>query len=862
MFEPTPHNQNEINAENARRDALARAEKAIAVALADANAKENIAVALGQLVEQTEQRLRRVSRLYAVSSSINEAIVRIRDPLALYRDACRIAVKQGEVKLAWIGVRDPDTGKLELAAHCGGNQEFIDRVFKRIRSSPSLPGPAGRALRDGVPMVANDIANDPTFYVKEEALNLGMRACGVLPLKTDGLVYGLLALYSDQVDYFGTEELRVLNALADNLSFAVESANKQDELDESERILANLLANSPGMAYRIRKDESKWVAHFLSDGCEALTGYDPADLRDDFWNSYVAIVYPQDREPTTSTLLGAIAQHGPYEMTYRIITKQGQLKWIWERGGGIYDEHGEPAFLEGFMTDVTAQREAEAQVAAQAALLDKATDAIVLYGLDDNVYYWNDGATRLYGWTTREAIGCKITVLTCRDTPERRALIARLLEHGEWRGELKQFAKNGQEVIVDASWTLVRDDDGKPRSILAINTDVTQQKKLEAQFLTTQRLESIGTLAGGIAHDFNNILAAISGNVRFVIDQLADHHPLQTHLREIEKAGRRASDLVRQILTFSSKQEAQRQIVKLSDVVAEALRLLRATLPAQIEIRPSYADDTPSILADPTQMHQVVVNLGTNAAYAMRERGGTMSVTVCSVNIDANSKEHPVELLPGRYACLTVCDTGVGMDAAIMQRVFEPFFTTKAPGHGTGLGLSVVHGIVRDHEGAIDVSSVVGQGSTLRLYFPETLQTADSKRSVPENVAAEGAGQRILYVDDEEALVFLTTRVLERLGYRVTGRIDPQQALEEFRGDPTAFDAVVSDLSMPGMTGPELARAILKMRPEIPIVLTSGYVRDEDLRVARDLGIRELVLKPNTIEDLGATLHRVLAPEP
>ncbi len=400
---------------------------------------------------------------------------------------------------------------------------------------------------------------------------------------------------------------------------------------------------------------------------------------------------------------------------------------------------------------------------------------------------------------------------------------------------------------------------------MAINTDITQRKKLEAQFLTTQRLESIGTLAGGIAHDFNNILTAITGNAKLAATDLPQDHAVQKSLREIEKAGLRASDLVRQILTFSRRQDAQRQVVRLQDIVAEALRLLRATLPAQVEIKAHYDDNVPDIAADATQIHQVVINLGTNAAHAMPEQGGILTLRLEAAAIDTNgvdpdSPQPPSDLRPGLYARLTVSDTGTGMDEVTKERIFEPFFTTKVPGQGTGLGLSVVHGVLRSHDGAITVVSELGRGTTFCLYFPQTTEQASSKPVAPvvAPVRAVGSGQRILYVDDEEALVYLTTRVLERLGYRVTGRSDAKQALAEFRADPMQFDAVVSDLSMPGMTGPELARAILATRPDMPIVLTSGYIRDEDMKIVRELKIRDLVLKPNTVEDLGDTLHRAL----
>ncbi len=851
------HRQRKADAANARLADLARADHALLALLADRNIDADaIGVVLRELVEKTETRLRRVSRLYAVSSSVNEAIVRVRDPRELYRSACRIAVEQGELPLAWIGVRNRESDQLELIARCGGNEAFVDRVFERIRSNPTFPGPAGRVWRDGYAAVANDIATDASFYWKEDALKLGLRACGVFPLKTAGVVSGIIAIYSDQPGYFSDEELRVLNSLADNISFAVASALKDRELEDHQRMLATLFDNLPGMAYRCRDDEY-WTMEIVSSGCFELTGYSQASFLENKNISYGRVIHPVDRERVRLEVETGVRDKRRFEMVYRIVTAQGDAKWVWERGSGVYDAQGALRFLEGFITDVTARREAENQVAAQAALLDKAKDAIVLYGMDDTVRYWNRGAERLYGWRAGEAVGRKITALICRDTPERRALLDKLVRQGEWSGELTRLTKSGGEVCIDASWTLVRDEDGEPDSILAINTDITERKKLETQFLTTQRLESIGTLAGGIAHDFNNILAAINGNAKLAGSDLSEDDPLRTPLREIEKASLRAGDLVRQILTFSRRQEARRQNIRLADVVAEALRLLRATLPAQIEIRADFDTNSPTVAADATQIHQVVINLGTNAAYAMREHGGVLSIRLSTVQVDQAEHHAPVNLTSGRYALLAVSDSGAGMDAAITARIFEPFFTTKTAGQGTGLGLSVVHGIVRSHDGAVTVDSEPGRGTIFNVYLP-AIEGVAPVEAIPQAPTALGAGQHVLYVDDEEALVFLATRVLEKLGYRVTGRVDPKQALEEFRANPQMFDAVVSDLSMPGMTGPELARAILAIRGDIPIVLTSGYIRDEDMKLVRDLGIRDLVLKPNTVEDLGAALHRVL----
>ncbi|MBC7984991.1 MAG: PAS domain S-box protein, partial [Candidatus Obscuribacterales bacterium] len=770
---------------------------------------------------------------------------------------------------AWIAMRETQTAPLTMVARCGGTSDFGSLGMQRINSTPNHPGPAGRALRDGVVAISNDIANDATFYFKERALALGKKSCAIFPMRIAGETCGIMAMYSAHVNYFHDEELRVLTALADDISFAVESAAKEverkqalDTLQENQRVHATLLGNLPGMVYRSRNDAS-WTIEFASDGCLELTGYTPQQFYDNDV-CYERIILPIDRQMVRDAVEKALAVRKPFELVYRIITAEGQQKWIWERGNGVYDGRGKVRFLEGFATDITARREAEQQVAAQAALLDKAKDAIVLFGIDDTVYYWNYGAERLYGWRADEALGKKITTLSCRDTQARRELLTQLQTNDEWSGELTAFNKSGGEIVIDASWTLVRDELGNPASVLTINTDITDRKRLEARVLNAQRIESLGTLAGGIAHDFNNILAAIAGNAKLVLIDLPATHALYAHVREIEKASRRATELVRQILTFSQQQFVSRQLVKLPDIADESLRLLRATLPPQIEIQKNYVKDSPLVTADPTQLHQVLINLGTNAAHAMAQ-GGVLNVRLEEVLLDARSKEVSDDLPVGRYACLAVSDTGVGMDAATQARIFEPFFTTKPAGQGTGLGLAVVHGIVRSHGGSITVRSELGSGSVFKVYFPVVASSNDAtiqdaaRADVVGTAELQGQGQRVLYVDDEEALVFLATRVLERLGYEVTGRCDAVQALAEFRADPQRFDAVVSDLSMPGMSGPEFASAVRKLRGDIPIVMTSGYIREQDLNAVRELGIRELVLKPNTVEELGETLHRVLA---
>jgi PAS domain S-box-containing protein len=531
----------------------------------------------------------------------------------------------------------------------------------------------------------------------------------------------------------------------------------------------------------------------------------------------------------------------------------------------IYDENGICTNLVGSIHDVTERKQNEERIVAQAALLDKAKDAILVRDIDGIIRYWNSGAERLYGWSSAEVIGRSVSELIYRDPAARDQAHQRLLENGEWAGELVQFTKAGKQLTIEASWTLLSDEEGKPKSVLAIATDITARRNLELQMYRAQRMDSLGTLAGGIAHDFNNILAGIVANVACANYDLAPDHPAREFLSEIDKASARATDLARQILTFSRHQDAKRRPVELAPVVAEALRLLRATLPATIEIRTEFAADLPTILAEPTQVHQIVMNLGTNAAHAIGRRPGRLSLRADRAVVENTLVAGAVELPPGLYARLTVEDTGSGMDEAIVERIFDPFFTTKEPGEGTGLGLSVVHGIMKSYEGGILVRSTPGKGTAFTLYFPAAQTGATEAAPGPGRDGAASPGeadpgrrQRVLCIDDEAAIVRVTTRLLQRRGYRVTGHTDALRALEVFESDPTQFDAVVTDLSMPGISGFDLSRRLLEIRPGIPIVVTSGRFGPEDSRTLREIGVSELVLKPTNIDDLLAALTRLL----
>jgi signal transduction histidine kinase/ActR/RegA family two-component response regulator len=376
------------------------------------------------------------------------------------------------------------------------------------------------------------------------------------------------------------------------------------------------------------------------------------------------------------------------------------------------------------------------------------------------------------------------------------------------------------------------------------------------QLHQSERMQSLGTLAGGVAHDFNNILTAITGYAELAKEQLPPGSPALASLDTICQASQRARELVKQILTFSRHDAPQRRPLALQGIIAEAITLLRATLPESVRIRTHIAADTPLVLADPTQVLQTLMNLGTNAAHAV-SGNGTIDVRLESAVADAAKSNTLAGLPDGRYVMVSVSDTGCGMDSVTRSHVFEPLFTTKGPNHGTGFGLAVVHGIMRSHHGTVTVDSEPGQGATFRLYFP-AIANPVAERPVPASEMAEGRNQHVVYVDDEEALVFLTSRILRRLGYRVTGYTDPAVALQTFRASPNDIDAFITDSTMPGLSGLDLVREIRRVRPDLAVAMVSGYMTPIDLERARHLGVTEIVSKPHTPRDLSAALQRIM----
>jgi PAS domain S-box-containing protein len=509
------------------------------------------------------------------------------------------------------------------------------------------------------------------------------------------------------------------------------------------------------------------------------------------------------------------------------------------------------------LRDITERRRAEEKLIEQAALLNQAQDAILVRGLDNRILFWNQGAEHIFGWTAEEAIGRDVKELIYRaDLSQFEDANRAVVKDEEWAGELNQVTKDGKRVITECRWTLVRDADGQPKSVLAINTDITERKRLEAQFLRTQRLESIGTLASGIAHDLNNILSPITMGVQLLQMKPTDDGSRRT-LEVIRQSAERGGDLIKQVLSFARGAEGVKTTLQPRHLIKEIAKVLGETFPKNITVKHSLPPDLATISGDPTQLHQVLMNLCLNARDAM-PLGGTLAITAENVAFDEHYARMNPEAKSGSYVFITVADTGTGIPPEILDRIFDPFFTTKDQGKGTGLGLSTVQGIVKSHGGFINVYSEPGRGTQFRIYLPAVASAQAAQAAVALSNLPSGHGETILVVDDEASVREMARTALETFGYRVLVASEGAEAVALYAAHKDEITAVLTDMMMPLMDGPATIRALRKINPQVKIVASSGLSEGERAAEAAELGVKTFLPKPYTAERLLTTLDGVL----
>ena len=642
-------------------------------------------------------------------------------------------------------------------------------------------------------------------------------------------------------------------------------------------------------------DEVFWITSpdknqmlYVSPAYERIWGRPCADLYANPRN-WLAAIHPEDRDRVIEAAMSRQTL-GTYDEEYRVLRPDGTTRWVRDRAFPLRDESGRIFRVVGLAGDITRRKLVEAELVAlseqlesrvqagtkqlrdanealqdadvrQRALLDAIPDLVFRVRRDGT--YLDFSSPRGGSFLPPESIFG--TDVSASPFPaEVRLALMSAIERAVLTGEV-QTLEYALPFPAEARYFEARIVRSGTDDVVATVRDIGERKRaeeerarLEQQLRQSQKMEAIGTLAGGIAHDFNNILTAIIGYTELLRGQLRDHQGATDRLAEIARAGGRAKELVAQILTFSRRRESALTPVALGPVVEEALKLLRAAIPASIEIDATVAQDLPNVRADATQIHQVVMNLAANAAAAMAGGPGCLRVRCESVIVgDAEATPHP-DLGPGRWVRLVVDDTGSGMSPELLERIFDPFFTTKGPGEGTGLGLSVVHGIVKAHGGAITVDSEVGHGTTFRIWLP-ALETHAIEKARPRAAVSGGRGEHVLCVDDEPAIVDLLKAQLEFMGYRVTAHAGSLEALSDFLSRPLDFDVLVTDLTMPGLSGADLAERIRALRPDLPIVMATGYGRVMDDARAKEIGVRRVILKPFTMAALDEAIQDALA---
>jgi PAS domain S-box-containing protein len=583
--------------------------------------------------------------------------------------------------------------------------------------------------------------------------------------------------------------------------------------------------------------------------------------REDFLKTKVKDLYnnPHDREAFVEKILktGTVKNE-----ELQLQKKSGALFIASVSTVAARDTKGDITHFDGIIEDISERKRVEAVIIAKEekyrTLLESNPDPVVVYDIEGKVIYFNPSFTHVFGWALEDCLGKKMGAFVPEtEWPKTKKMIKKVREGERFSGiETHRYNKNGKIIPVSISGAIYKNKNGNPIGSVINLRDISNQKKMEAQLQQSQKMESIGTLAGGIAHDFNNILFPIIGYSEMLLADTSEDSPFRAGLNQIYTGALRASGLVKQILTFSRQESGQLKLIKIQPTINEALKLIRSIIPTTINIKQNIQADCDAIKADPTQIHQVIMNLATNAYHAMDEIGGEITIKLKKVELEEPDSFDP-DIKPGSYACLSISDTGKGMNDKLIEKIFDPFFTTKETSKGTGMGLSVVHGIVKNMKGTIKVYSEPDKGSEFQVYLP-LAEAVQEQHVTYAKTLIQGGTEHILFVDDEKAIIEMEQNMLQRLGYKVTSRSSSIEALEVFRAAPHKFDLVITDMAMPNMSGDKLSIELNKILPGIPILLCTGFSETISEEKAASLGISGFLLKPIVMKDLFHKIREVL----
>lgn len=642
-----------------------------------------------------------------------------------------------------------------------------------------------------------------------------------------------------------------------------------EELRRSEARYRRLLESVTSYLYTVvvRENLSETTVH--GPGCEAVTGFTSDEFAADLQLWY-RMVHQADRSMVLAMANRIFSEIDPVTFEHRIHHKDGTLRWIRNTLVPHRTATGELVSYDGIVVDITEAKEAQEEIERignrNQLILESVGDGIFGLDLDGKVLFINRAAADFLGYEKDELIGKDLHMLihmrkeNGAPYDKGECPVCKTFEDGTPRSITDEvfWRKNGTSFPVEYSSTPIMENGSSIGAVVTFK-NVADRQKVERQLQQAEKMEAIGTLAGGIAHDFNNILSSIFGFTEIAKSKFGTGEDLRKDLDEVLQAGLRARDLVKHILLFSRQVDIKRAPVMITPLVKECLKFLRASVPSTIEILRDIAASKAAVVADPTEIHQILMNLCTNAAHAMAEKGGTLSVRLREVAITSKKILPDQKLKPGCYFQLTVADTGHGISPELVDRIFEPFFTTKMRGEGTGLGLSIVHGIVKKLNGAVSVESDIGKGTTFHVWLPLHEEAAAKVRST--DMPSGGGKGKILFVDDENNIVITAKKLLENLGYTVIATLSPFHALEMVKSREQRFDLVITDLTMPKMTGIELSKQLLAIEPDLPVILCTGFSATISQEILEKVGIREVIMKPMITSELAKKIGDVLKSE-
>lgn len=795
----------------------------------------------------------RADRLQSALYRISEAATSASDLQTLFGSVHQIVAGLLPAKNFYLALCDPARNTISFPY-------FVDEYDAAMGPQILTARPFGRGITEFL------IQNESTLLLSGETLHqlAEQKEIAIIgtvpyfwlgtPLRTaDGQTIGAVAVqsYTEGIGYT-VRDKDVLEFVSTQIAVAIERKRAEQTLRESEERFRTIFART---AVGIGITEIR-TRRFLESNAalQAMLGYSAAELRE---KTTFDLTHPADIAAEVELNRGLLDGHTDHYVTEkRYLRKDGAIVWGRATVSLVKDPAGAPLFGIGLVEDITQKNDAQKKIREQAALLDHAQDAICVRDLESKITYWNKGAERLYGWTRDEVIGRnEFDLLQKEIGPDLGKAQKQVLEDGEWVGELTQKNRAGDEVIVQSHWTLVRNAAGEPVSVLVINTNMTDRKKLEAQFLRAQRLESIGTLAGGIAHDLNNVLSPIMLAAHLLRSHTTDP-TMRKWIDTIETSAQRGAGILSQVLTFARGAAGKRMVVQPKHLLKEMGKIAAETFPRSIDTSVDVPRDLWTITGDPTQLHQVLMNLCVNARDAMPS-GGTLTIKGENVILDEASARKVIDAVPGPYVMLTVSDTGTGIPAHVLEKVFEPFFTTKEPGRGTGLGLSTVHAIVKSHRGFIRLSSEPGKGTTFQIHLP-----AQSAGVTPDSVeeqgrALSGNGERVLVIDDERMILSVIEEMLSSSGYDPLTAATGREGIALYARHDGTIHAVLVDMMMPQMDGLAVIQALRRMNPAVKILAMSGIPREGGKEPVQDVA-QKFLAKPFSAATLLKALQEIL----